>query len=1186
MSLKVTPKVKRASKTRVAKKKAKPPKVTSRSARVKDKTSVSNESKEKVTRPTVNFSAWDAEEPTAKTASDQEAKAEVDQSKESENASTPTSSTEERRAIIDSPSQKKTLDGKPFNPNKDVSTLYKAGRGRTFWSDQEKIKDLYWKRSPEQIRATELTYADRLGREPRKDIDGSLGTRNRKVVDHLRKGDRIGAAATALQDPSLKSKAVPGLLNKLNPKERQELETNFSKYAKGKSLNQVLEQRFTSRSSTRGHAPKIDKNGLNESLSLVRGNNEQARFHGLKGALAGGKPAEVLARLRKLQPGQEKGLLESSKASGVDLKKEITSTLDGPEREQALALLQGNRVGADASLLHQSMSGWGSNKDKLWKSLAPDIKDVGKRREHLKKVAADYDAKFGPKSERKGQGLQERLKSELSGDTLDKAQNLLANGGLSTSQQLRYALNGEVEERSRVSEIINRVGASKARELFSKGTNKNLDKEASRLLSGKDGFEAKLALEGKPKTAYDKVVRAHKRLKFEDSGLGRNLTETDNFARRNYNRAKQTLNALYSAKPTERAKLERRVGELTGYTSEDIKVLAKTKEEITQNAASAATTVAVVGATVATGGALGPLTAGAVTSVVGAGTNYGSRRVFQGASYNHNNTTRDLTRGAIEGAAASGAARLGRAAGALIDKGKFTTRSAVLEGAVDGALSETIIGSAEKAMDRRTWKNGVASGVARVTQNGVTQGALGLATGGLGGGLGREILDVSGRRGGLLKTGNLLDKVRNGPSLRNRLDSLHPSPKRRALARAERANAKLQRSKIQGGEETSATELHSIRNNYQKHGVSETLKIGEQEVLVRGLRTPQERRVIQQELQQVHDRASAEALGAFKEIVVTDYPGVSRFDRPKGSKPTQVGGYFTTEKDGLVVVGRRRLGGGAGTTAHEIGHAVDAHAGKGSYKSQKEGSFGKGARESHVSQYATTNKQEDFAETFEELVVRPANLDAKARADQSTHLANKIKDVKSITAASAKRVKMDQISELDVLLGKGDPNWQAAFKKAYPDIKIPKGREAEFGANLRQLGQRPGEIGPNTSPEQFKAEFSKRAKIIAEDISKRAPDEFMSGLFDDLQRTAAAKRLKVESFTELDQLLIKSDPKWQAAFEKAYPDIKIPEGREAEFATFLRTYGPRAWDVGPKKSFEEVEKQFIGLANRFLEIDG
>ena len=81
------------------------------------------------------------------------------------------------------------------------AVLLKAGVNKA-GTDEKAIRELFWDRTPEQIKAIEAVYNDRRPENKMwDDLNSEFEDPNdRKMMDAFRRGDRVGAASAALVD--------------------------------------------------------------------------------------------------------------------------------------------------------------------------------------------------------------------------------------------------------------------------------------------------------------------------------------------------------------------------------------------------------------------------------------------------------------------------------------------------------------------------------------------------------------------------------------------------------------------------------------------------------------------------------------------------------------------------------------------------------------------------------------------------------------------------------------------------------------------------------------------------------------------------------------------------------------------------------------------------------------------------
>ncbi|MGE0490900.1 MAG: hypothetical protein AB7S38_16965 [Vulcanimicrobiota bacterium] len=625
----------------------------------------------------------------------------------------------ELRALRADPALAKTVSGRPFELNSDVTAIYQAGEGR--WDTHGgALRDLFWDRSPKQIRAIELAYKDRIGSDLVGELDKEFGENDRKFYDSIRKGDRIGAAAAELteaaqggKDPARASK----VLRRLEPEEIRQTKLRFERLdPKDRTLEQALIPALT------------NKRNPNKQLALqalLAGDKDKADGIGLGHQLARKDGAAVVEKMREMGPEAVARVDRSSfKGSmGASLVK-----LEGTDRDQAKALLAGNLPRADAAKARDAVDGWaGIDKDKLFDALSPNIDDPVQRRDYMRKLETEYDQLYT-------KPLRQEI-ARLGGEDRDRAETLLAEGRLSSEKRLQYALTGSEVDGMEAADAITKLGPDRARQAFRQATvskdhpqGLDLTKEVDRRLDGRGEFEARIALRGEPKTAEEKVALAKERAQFEDppnklgTAISDNLTdpvatvvqwgfaesggaftETDEIMNTNVERSEYALGQLHRAKASGDTQMQshwdQRVGELTGYNKGDVEVFRGEKDGVAEGAALAATTAVAITATVVTAGSAAPVTTGVLFTAAGAGTNIAVKSGVQGEAYDNNDAVKD----GLQGAADVGGAILGaKLAGPLAAKMPTRVAAVTTEGIVNGAIGAGVSGGTREALEGGT----------------------------------------------------------------------------------------------------------------------------------------------------------------------------------------------------------------------------------------------------------------------------------------------------------------------------------------------------------------------------------------------------------------------------------------------------------------------------------------------------
>ncbi len=675
-----------------------------------------------------------------------------------------------------------TRSGAVFNANEDVTAIFQATRGR-LGTDKTALRELFWDRSPEQLRAISETYGDRYpDRDLWKDLERDLGNpRDRQMLASLREGDRVTAASAALVDATtgLGNKGrVEFVLERLAPEEVSLVQERYRQdHPNGRSLQDWTDRNFKNEARDR-------------VTSLLEGDPQSAQISQMQENLRKRNGNEVLAELRSLDPEARKEFVESFDTQAKDgekLQDRIQAALRGTNRDQALALMEGNDARADAVLIQDAVDGLGSNRTKLWRALGSEIPDPQERREHLERVEAEYDNMYGPESPKRGKSLRARLASELSGEHLERAQFLLGDGEVPAGHQIRYAVSGSKKSGQDLARLVEQHGPDKARELYAEATRsqafpsgRSLDDDVQSRLGGRGRFEAKTALLGTPETPEDKVARTVERTRFETKGLGGVFTNTDNILVQNTERAQEALENLKAARESGDQEAQKewtlRIDELTGYASEDTEVFRAEKDGATEVTAGVAAGVAAAVAIGVTGGAAAPAIAVAAGATAGAAANYGVRNVMAGNAYDQGDAMKDLAIGAVEGLGVKGGAVAGRIVREGLDskvKSVAANRwlGGTLQAAADGAVGGAMLGAADSALGRDTWDDGLGSGLETVVFS-TGQGSLfGTA---IGGGLGAGLGGIS--RGGKAFLAN--DVVSEGG---DRVRSMMGRPRSREL---------------------------------------------------------------------------------------------------------------------------------------------------------------------------------------------------------------------------------------------------------------------------------------------------------------------------------------------------------------------------------------------------------------------
>ena len=640
---------------------------------------------------------------------------------------------DQRRQSI-AQAEPKTLDGKPFDVNADVTAFAKAGKNS--WSaKKDELRELTWGRTPKQLEAINASYKDRFGTDLFQDLGKKLDKHEMASVNHLREGRRAEAAAAEMRDATdgwgVDKGRLSEIYGRLSPEDAKKATQLFNRdNPKGKSFDKL-----------------VDGSEAKELIAFSEGRRQDGSIAKMErtlqtGLFSGADGDHVINTFRSMSGDEAKQYVEEAKKKGLDVRGLVEKNLKGTEKTEALALMDGNRARADAARLQDSMDGWGSNKNKLWDTLEVDIKDPEERQAYTEARNKEFNSLYGPPD------LEGRIKKEHSGEAQHKSLALARNGTLTEGERLRYSING-IDDPSVAINLTQQMGSENAQKAYAEATNgRNLATDANAKFGGRDQFEMKDALREPPKTRAELLGRLEEKARFEDadnnilSSLAGAFTNTDETMHNNNARARRELDLIEAAQKrgdTEEVEFRQaRFDELTGYVKEDIKVFQGEKDGAVDVAAQVATTAAVVAATVATAGAAGPVLATAIVAGTGAVTNAGVRMGMQGGAYDHNELAKDLAVGAAEGLGAKAGNVVGGIARNTMLKGAATSGirniavrggAMAVDGAADGLVGGALSGATEVAMDKRTWNNGFGSGLLQMGESAAFGAAMGAATG-------------------------------------------------------------------------------------------------------------------------------------------------------------------------------------------------------------------------------------------------------------------------------------------------------------------------------------------------------------------------------------------------------------------------------------------------------------------------
>ena len=324
---------------------------------------------------------------------------------------------------------------------------------------------------------------------------------------------------------------------------------------------------------------------LTRAEALFKGNENASSADALKTAMKG-MGTDEQSIYQTLQ-GKDKDQIEAIKTEykqrhGKELTEDLRSEMKGDELKKAQALLNGDNTGSDAATLHKAISGLGTDKESIYKTLEgknakeraaiqeaykkeygndlrADLKDdmsgaaldranagldgnsaktdAAKLRDAMSGMGTDEKAIWntleGKTSAERvaimdeyrktyGKDLRGDFKSEMGGNDLKRTDSLLEKGKLSDTEKLRYAMAGAGTDEQSIKETL--AGKSKdeisaLKADYQKQYGKDLTSELRGELSGRDEFDAMQDMKGKPQTTEEALQRMNESRDYERKGI-------------------------------------------------------------------------------------------------------------------------------------------------------------------------------------------------------------------------------------------------------------------------------------------------------------------------------------------------------------------------------------------------------------------------------------------------------------------------------------------------------------------------------------------------------------------------------------------------------------------------------------------------------------------------------------------
>lgn len=397
----------------------------------------------------------------------------------------------------------------------------------------------------------------------------------------------------------------------------------------------------------------------------------------------------------------------------------LTQTLDknfsGTEKTVATALLDGDKYKASAAKMKLATEGWlFTDKEAIYKELEKTDKNDP---ELHKKIIEAYNKEYGQGP--KGQNLDAMINENFSGLDQDKAQMLKDKGKLDDTFAMKYAMHGSwlSTDKELIKKTLEGKDAEQVKTLvaqYQKDYQIDLRKELQENTSGRAGFEIGQLMKGEAKTPEERLARAEESYQFErgsgSSAFSRGFmdlfSDKGTLLDSQHARVKELADKAQAGKLTKED--EKRLEELTGYQSMDVKTYQESKDAVANTAATAAAVTAGVIVTVASGGTAAPAAVALASAVAGGGASIATKIAIQGAGYSNEDLRNDLVMTGVSAATGGALGAMGAAGGSLSNVAKGVTSSELgqqlIVAGVSGAAGNAINNVTSASLDPNTWK--------------------------------------------------------------------------------------------------------------------------------------------------------------------------------------------------------------------------------------------------------------------------------------------------------------------------------------------------------------------------------------------------------------------------------------------------------------------------------------------------
>jgi annexin A7/11 len=356
-------------------------------------------------------------------------------------------------------------------------------------TDESTVLDTLHGKSDSERAAIRAAYKKKTGRELGADLTSEMSGSDLKIANSYLESGRESAADKihrASDGAGTDEKLIMRTLEGMKPEERQQMLAEYKK-KHGRSLQETLNDELSG----------ADKA---QALALLKDGKLNTRSQ-IEVAMAGAGTDEdaIYSALQKAKPEERQALMNDK-----TFMERLDSELSGSEKVKALELLKNGKLDTRGAL-DVAMTGAGTDEDGIYdalKSASADerraIQNDPKMMDRLRDELSDSefaraqellkngklstatqldDAMGGAGTDEKGlydalEGASEseraklkadpkfraRLRSELSGSELERAERILENGPLSAKEKVAYASDGMGTDEKAIFESIEKAG--------------------------------------------------------------------------------------------------------------------------------------------------------------------------------------------------------------------------------------------------------------------------------------------------------------------------------------------------------------------------------------------------------------------------------------------------------------------------------------------------------------------------------------------------------------------------------------------------------------------------------------------------------------------------------------------------------------------------------------------------------